>query len=191
MRQKSENTKTLCLAQVPQIISGSTAQAVLHAKQLFDPLSVELVELSLLEAEVATLLLEVVLTGLSGHFLGFVLCFVPVLFPFEFCFFLGVGAFVRFLSCCMVLRFCRCGFDLSCPFPLRMFRTRWAIAHVFFFLFFFFFFFFSESARQTSLLLVSARKSVPSHHLTWNLTGGSWKTIFLLKEPPVRFHVNW
>ena len=26
--------------------------------------------------------------------------------------------------------------------------------------------------------------------LTWNLTGGSWKTLFLLKGPPVRFHVN-
>ena len=31
---------------------------------------------------------------------------------------------------------------------------------------------------------------IPSHQFTWNLTGGSWKTISLLKRPPVRFHVD-
>ena len=27
------------------------------------------------------------------------------------------------------------------------------------------------------------KTEVPSHHLTWNLTGGSWQTIFLFKDP--------
>ena len=46
------------LKQVPQIISGSTPRALSHALALFEPLSVDLVELSLLEAEVATLFLN-------------------------------------------------------------------------------------------------------------------------------------
>ena len=46
------------LTEVPQIISGSSPQALSHAARLFDPLSVDLVELTLLEAEVATLFLN-------------------------------------------------------------------------------------------------------------------------------------
>ena len=32
---------------------------------------------------------------------------------------------------------------------------------------------------------------IPSHQLTWNLRGGCWKTVVLLKGPPVRFQVSW
>ena len=46
------------LTQVPQIISASSAQAMDHVRALFAPLGVDLVELSLLEAEVATLFLN-------------------------------------------------------------------------------------------------------------------------------------
>ena len=46
------------LVQVPQIISASNPRALAHAACLFEPLSVDLVELSLLEAEVATLFLN-------------------------------------------------------------------------------------------------------------------------------------
>lgn len=46
------------LKKVPQIISGSTPRALSHAVALFEPLSVDLVELSLLEAEAATLFLN-------------------------------------------------------------------------------------------------------------------------------------
>ena len=46
------------LQKMPQIVSGSTPRALSHALALFEPLSVDLVELSLLEAEVATLFLN-------------------------------------------------------------------------------------------------------------------------------------
>ena len=38
---------------------------------------------------------------------------------------------------------------------------------------------------------ISYQNQIPSHQSTWNLPVGSWKTIFLLKGTPVRFHVNW
>jgi len=46
------------LSQVPQIISASSARAMEHVKTLFSPLAVDMVELSILEAEVATLFLN-------------------------------------------------------------------------------------------------------------------------------------
>ena len=46
------------LTDLPQIISGSDAQALDHAKALFAPLSVDLIELNLQEAEVAKLFLN-------------------------------------------------------------------------------------------------------------------------------------
>ena len=46
------------LTQVPQIVSASSARAMDHIKTLFAPLGVDMVELSILEAEVATLFLN-------------------------------------------------------------------------------------------------------------------------------------
>ena len=46
------------LTQVPQIISASSPRAMDHVKTLFAPLAVDMVELSILEAEVATLFLN-------------------------------------------------------------------------------------------------------------------------------------
>ena len=46
------------LSQVPQIVSASSARAMEHVRALFSPLAVDMVELSILEAEVATLFLN-------------------------------------------------------------------------------------------------------------------------------------
>ncbi|CAE8581058.1 unnamed protein product [Polarella glacialis] len=46
------------LTTIPQIVSGSDARALAHAQALFKPLGVDLVELSVLEAEIATLFLN-------------------------------------------------------------------------------------------------------------------------------------
>ena len=46
-------------------------------------------------------------------------------------------------------------------------------------------------ARAWSKIMSRVKFHVPSHQPTWNLTERSWKTIFLFKGPPVRFHVNW
>eukprot|EP00929_Paragymnodinium_shiwhaense_P011728 TRINITY_DN11793_c0_g1_i1.p1 TRINITY_DN11793_c0_g1~~TRINITY_DN11793_c0_g1_i1.p1 ORF type:complete len:887 (-),score=185.01 TRINITY_DN11793_c0_g1_i1:215-2875(-) len=59
------------LVEVPQIVSGSDARALEHAKAVFAPLGVDLVELSLLEAEVSKLFLNAwryVLFGTANQF---------------------------------------------------------------------------------------------------------------------------
>merc|ERR1711988_1780722 len=59
------------LRELPQIVSGSDSRSLAHAKALFAPLGVDLVELELQEAEVAKLFLNswrYVIFGIANQF---------------------------------------------------------------------------------------------------------------------------
>jgi len=67
----AEGRRVTELREVPQLLAGSSASALAHSRLLFGPLAVDLVELGLLEAEVAVLFLNAwryVVLGTANQF---------------------------------------------------------------------------------------------------------------------------